>query len=55
MRASGHPAPDDLLVQVAPLGWTHISLFGDDRWREPAPGADHFLPLRLHERLSSGA
>ena len=55
LRASGHPAPDDLLAHVAPLGWTHISLTGDYLWREPAAGADDFLPLRLNERLSSVA
>ena len=35
--------------------WTHISLTGDYLWREPAAGADDFLPLRLNERLSSVA
>jgi hypothetical protein len=29
LRASGHPAPNNLLAHVAPLGWTHISLTGD--------------------------
>ena len=55
LRASGQPAPDDLLAHVAPLGWTHISLTGDYLWREPAAAADDFLPLRLNERLSSVA
>lgn len=55
LRTSGLPAPDDLLAHVAPLGWTHISLTGDNLWREPAAGADDFLPLRLNERLSTVA
>ena len=55
LRAAGHPAPDHLLAHTAPLGWVHISLTGDYLWREPAAGADDFLPLRLNERLSSVA
>ena len=29
LRGAGHPAPDQLLAHVAPLGWSHISLTGE--------------------------
>lgn len=55
LRAAGHPAPDDLLAHVAPLGWNHIGLTGDYVWTEPSAAADTFLPLRLNDRLRAVA
>ena len=36
LRAQGTTVPDDLLAHVAPLGWEHIALPGDDVWTAPA-------------------
>lgn len=40
LRASGEPAPDELLAHVAPLGWRHISLTGDYLWQNAAAELD---------------
>ena len=55
LRADEHTAPDHLLAQTAPLGWTQISLTGDYLWHEPAAGDEAFMPLRIKERFSSVA
>jgi len=42
VRAAGQPVDEALLPHVAPLGWAHITLTGDYRWRSSErlpPGA----------------
>ncbi len=36
LRASGDPAPDDLLVHTSPVGWEHIAFSGDFLWDRAA-------------------
>jgi TnpA family transposase len=43
--AQGATIPDDLLSNVAPLGWEHIGLTGDYVWGAPDRNAP-FRPLR---------
>ena len=40
LRASGEPAPDELLAHVAPLGWRHIGLTGDYLWQNAIANLD---------------
>jgi TnpA family transposase len=45
LRAQGTTIPDDLLRNVAPLGWEHIGLTGDYVWNASDRDAP-FRPLR---------
>jgi hypothetical protein len=36
LRASGVPAPDDLLAHTSPAGWEHIAFSGDFLWDRAA-------------------
>ena len=45
LRGQGTMIPDDLLSNVAPLGWEHIGLTGDYVWSAPGLYAP-FRPLR---------
>ncbi|SDA32879.1 hypothetical protein SAMN02799622_05347 [Methylobacterium sp. UNC378MF] len=51
LRSLGEPAPDKLLAHVAPLGWRHISLTGDDLWQNAAAELDRdgYRPLNLRD------
>ncbi|HET6522122.1 MAG TPA: Tn3 family transposase [Geminicoccaceae bacterium] len=45
-RARGEVIDGALLARLAPLGWEHVALTGDDVWEEaPALDADGFRPL----------
>ena len=40
--------PDDLLAQVAPIAWNHISLTGDYLWNEIDRPLERYRPLRTN-------
>jgi TnpA family transposase len=47
VRGHGQPVDDTLLPYLSPLGWEHINLTGDYRWRSGATvDAGKFRPLR---------
>jgi TnpA family transposase len=47
VRRSGEIVRDALLAHLAPLGWQHINLTGDDLWdADGMPASDGFRPLR---------
>jgi TnpA family transposase len=45
LRSGGGHLPDELLADIAPLGWEHISFNGDYVW-PTKPLVGHFRPLR---------
>jgi hypothetical protein len=52
----GADVPDDLLAHVAPLGWEHIGLTGDEVWTQVNPRCPRFgryatFPARAATRL----
>ena len=55
LRSRGVAAPDPLISHLSPMGWAHVSLTGDDLWRDAAvPAGDR--PLNdPTERLYSAA
>jgi hypothetical protein len=36
LRATGDPAPNDLLAHTSPVGWEHIAFSGDFLWDRAA-------------------
>lgn len=54
LRASDVEVQDELLAHVAPLGWDHIGLTGDDlgRWTNPASGSGLSAYIRTVGTLS---
>jgi TnpA family transposase len=46
LAGNGLPADETLFQFLSPLGWEHINLTGDYRWRSPKLGAGKFRPLR---------
>ena len=52
LRASGEPAPNDLLAHTSPVGWEHIAFSGDFLWDRAAaiPAGRRELTLRRRVR-----
>ena len=47
VRGNGEPLDEALLAYLSPLGWEHINLTGDYRWRSSARvGSGKFRPLQ---------
>ncbi|CUI08134.1 Mobile element protein [Janthinobacterium sp. CG23_2] len=52
LRDAGRLKDESLVQFLAPLGWEHIDLTGDDVWRQNRKiDEGQFRPLQTHEKL----
>ena len=48
IRGQGGHLPDEVLAQVAPIAWNHISLTGDYLWNDIDRPLERYRPLRTN-------